>query len=225
MLFSAWGSSFPDSMEIIFIAGRATLRPACAQRFLPLLVAIIAIKYSGGTDYFETAAFNIDGFAVNQCIGNRFACLLNYPTECCAGNTHLTTGILMGHSEPIRQPNGFALINSETNLLQIKHGNAPGLEVTDLRIKCDPATLLGSNHNNSFMRIFSKLKYNSPGCQAVCRYGFAFLSLLYGFSAAGGSQDPDIFNTIEFKSKVFSKNTDNLSSNRFTNLNQNGYLL
>jgi hypothetical protein len=69
------------------------------------------------------------------------------------------TGLLVGQSEPIRQSNGFALINSETNLLQIKHGNATGLEITDLRIKSYPATLLGSNHNSSFMRIFSKPKY------------------------------------------------------------------
>jgi hypothetical protein len=86
-------------MEIICAAGRATLRPACARRFLPLLAAIIAVKYSRCADYFVTTAFNINGFAVNQRIRNRFTSPLNNPTECCPGNAHVSTGILMGHSQ------------------------------------------------------------------------------------------------------------------------------
>jgi hypothetical protein len=157
-------------MEIIFTAGRATRGSAGTDRLLPLMAAIAAVKNAGRTDYFVVTTFNIDRFAVNQGIRHSLVGLLNDSAEGCPGNAHVTTGFLMGHSQQIRQSNGLALINRQPNLLQIEHGNAPGLKITDLRIKCDPAVLLRSNHIISFMRIFSKLNITPPDVKLFSKY-------------------------------------------------------
>jgi hypothetical protein len=162
---------FPEAVKFIFVAFRTTLGSAATERRFPLKLTIGTVKQAGLVDNPVVAAFDVDGFAVNQGIGDRISGLLNDPTEGCTGNAHTPTGILMGHPQQIGQSNGLTLINGQANFLQINHGNAPGLEVADLRIKSDHAVFLWSYHIDSFMRIFSKqeAKYFPVGCQVFFR--------------------------------------------------------
>ena len=124
------------------------LRPSRAHRFLPLVFTVLAIKKSHALNQLVIAAFDIDGFAVNQGVSNRLPGTLDDSAEGCPGYSHVPAGLLMGHSQQIGKSNGLALIDSQANLLQIKHGNASGLEVANFRIKGDPAFFLWSDHEN-----------------------------------------------------------------------------
>lgn len=56
------------------------------------------------------------------------------------------------------------------------------------------------------------------------RNGSKSLGRIHGFSASDRSKEVNIFEPAELKSKVFSKNSDNLSRNRLTNSKLNDYL-
>jgi len=146
----------PDAVKIGIFAGWAMCRPAGTDGFLPFVIATAAMKKPSRVHQLIIAPFDINRFAMDQGIRNRFASPLNDTTERSAGNPHVSSGFLVGHAQEIGKADGLALVNGQANFLKIKHGYAPGLEVADFRIKCDPAFFLRSNHRNSFMRIFSK---------------------------------------------------------------------
>jgi hypothetical protein len=132
------------------------LGSAAAERFLPLKIAVDALKQSHLIDNPIATAFNVDGFAINQGIGDRISGPLNNPAEGRTGNPHAATCIFVGHPQQIGQSNGLTLIDREANFLQINHGNAPGFEVANFGIKRYHPVFLRSYHHSSFMRIFSK---------------------------------------------------------------------
>jgi hypothetical protein len=147
-----------DTAEIDALTDGTMHRSSRAHRFLPFVLAVPAIKSPHQVDQLVITAFDIDGFAVNQGVRDRLPGTLYDSTEGRAGNSHVPAGLLMGHAQQIGQADSLTLINGETNLLQIKHGNSSGLEVTDFRIKCHPAFFERSDHVSSFMRLFSKSK-------------------------------------------------------------------
>lgn len=120
------------------------------------MFAVLAIKNPHPIYQLVFAAFDLDGFAVNQGISDRLPGALDDSAECCPGNAHVPAGLLMGHSQQIGQPDGLTLINGKTNLLQIKHGNASGLEIAYFRTKRDPAFFLWSDHKIFLYEIILK---------------------------------------------------------------------
>jgi hypothetical protein len=120
------------------------------------MFAALAIKNPHPIHQLVFAAFDIDGFAVDQGIGDRLPGALDNSAECRPGNSHVPAGLLMGHSQQIGQSDGLTLINGKANLLQIKHGNASGLEIAYFRTKPDPAFFLWSDHKKFLYEIILK---------------------------------------------------------------------
>ena len=114
-------------------------RPAGTDGFLPFVIATAAVKNPSRVHQLIIAPFDINGFAMDQGIRHRFASPLNDTTERGAGNPHVSSGILVRQAQQIGKTNGLTLVNGQTNFLKIEHGYAPGLEIANFRIKCDPA--------------------------------------------------------------------------------------
>jgi len=130
--------------------------PAGADGFLPFVIATAAVKNPSRVHQLIIAPFDVNCFAMDQGICHRFASPLNDAAERGARNAHVSSGLLVGHAQEVGKPDGLTLVNGQANFLKIEHGDAPGLEIADCRIECDPAFFLWSDHASSFMRIFSK---------------------------------------------------------------------
>jgi hypothetical protein len=149
----------PDAVKIGSLAGRAMRRSAGPDGFLPFMSAAAAVKNASRVHQLIIAPFDVDGFAMDQGIRNRFARPLNDATERGAGNPHVASGFLVGQAQEVGKADGFTLVNGQANFLKIEHGDSPGFEIADFRIKCDPSLFLWSNHISSFMRLFSKTEH------------------------------------------------------------------
>jgi hypothetical protein len=137
---------FADAIKINAPAGRAILRSSRAHRFLPLVFTVRTIKSSHARDQLIIAAFDINGFAVDQGVGNCLPGTLDDSAEGSPGYSHVPAGLLMGQAQQIGQPDSLTLVDSQANLLQIEHGNASGLKVAYFRFKGHPAFFLWSDH-------------------------------------------------------------------------------
>ena len=122
------------------------LRPSHAPRFHPPVPAIAAHEGPFGIDHFVISAFNIDGLSVDQSICNHFPSLLNNPSESRPRNIHMTPGVFMRHADKIGKSYCLSFIHRKTNLGQITHGNASGLEIINVRIERHHAMFFGSRH-------------------------------------------------------------------------------
>lgn len=100
------------------------------------------------------AAFEQNGFAINQCIGNDTAGPLHDASECCARNTHLFPGLLLGQPFEISQAERLHLINGQADLLHLAQRNASGLEIADGGVASDDTVFLGSGHGVSILSIY-----------------------------------------------------------------------
>jgi hypothetical protein len=145
-LLPAFSFLFADAVKVNALADGAMLGPSCPHRFLPFMLAVLAIKNPHSIHQLVIAAFDIDGFAVNQGIGHRLPRALDDSAECGPGNSHVPAGLLVGHSQQIGQSDGLTLINGKANFLQIKHGNASRLEIAYFRTKRDSPFFLWPDH-------------------------------------------------------------------------------
>jgi hypothetical protein len=55
-------------------------------------------------------------------------------------------GFFLRHAKQVGESNGFKLINGQTHLFQLHHGNTPGFKITDCRLKGDPSVFLRPYH-------------------------------------------------------------------------------
>jgi hypothetical protein len=62
-------------------------------------------------DILEIAAGDIDGFAVDQCIGDNLSGTLNNAAECGPGNAHAVTAVLMTEIFQVRQTDRFSFVH------------------------------------------------------------------------------------------------------------------
>jgi hypothetical protein len=69
-------------MQIILLAYRALPGPSGPLLFLPDVAAAIAFENPGFTHDTIIAAFDVDGLAINQRIGNCPSAVLNDSSEC-----------------------------------------------------------------------------------------------------------------------------------------------
>ena len=90
-----------DAVKVAALADGAMLRPSRAHRFLPFVLAVLAIKIPHQIYQLVITAFDIDGFAVNQGIRDRLPGALYDSAEGCPGNSHVPAGLLMRHSQQI----------------------------------------------------------------------------------------------------------------------------
>jgi hypothetical protein len=100
------------------------------------------------------AAFEQNGFAIYQSIGNDTAGPLHDAPERCAGYAHLFPGLLLGQALEISQAKRLHLINGQADLLHLAQRNASGLEIADGGVASDDTVFLGSGHGVSILSIY-----------------------------------------------------------------------
>jgi len=110
------------------------------------MVAAFAFENPSLINNSIVAAFDINSLSIDQSIGNCLSALLDDSAECGPGDTHATPGYFVRHSEQVGESNGSTLVNGETHLFQLHHGNTPGFKIADCRIKGDPPVLLRPYH-------------------------------------------------------------------------------
>ena len=100
---------------------------------MPALGAFERAFFIQGVD----TPFDFDGFSQDD----RFRDLAvgrdqNVP-EGLPGNPHFLRGLFLIESFQIRKPNRFQFVHCQMNLFQQAEGNAPGLEVLNVRLLAD----------------------------------------------------------------------------------------
>jgi len=129
------------------------------------VVAAFAFENPGLINNAIVAAFDINRLSIDQGIGNCFSALLDDSAEGGPRDPHTMPGLFVRHAEQVGESNGFTLVNGQTNLFELHHGNTPGFKITDFRIKGDPSVLLRPYHVIKLLyeNILKKVKLSAAG--------------------------------------------------------------
>ncbi|HVP06212.1 MAG TPA: hypothetical protein VMS71_00110 [Candidatus Acidoferrum sp.] len=114
-------------VQISAPAFRAGLWPSSSERHLPRMLTIGALKgpfLCHGND----TSFNLDGFAVNQCVRYLLVGRLENATKGRAGNIHPCSRILLIKTIEVGKPKGLELVNSQGDFLQLHERDSARLE-------------------------------------------------------------------------------------------------
>jgi hypothetical protein len=143
----------------------ASSGPSGPLFFLPHVVAAVAFENPGLINNAIVAAFDINRLTIDQGIGNYLSAFLDDSAEGGPRDPHATPGFFVRHAEQVGESNGLTLVNRQTYLFQLHHGNTPGFKIADFRIKGDPSVFLRPYHVIKLLyeNILKKLKLSASG--------------------------------------------------------------
>jgi hypothetical protein len=89
-------SSAQDAVKVVLTASRAAIRPAGAQRLVPLCIAFSASKLASLFNHFVVPTIDPNGLPVDKRIGNRLPRIVKDSPEGSPRHAHTLTGFFMG---------------------------------------------------------------------------------------------------------------------------------
>jgi hypothetical protein len=117
-----------------------------------MVAAVVTSKKACRIDHFKVPPLDVDGFAVDDRVGDCLAGSLYNAAESGSRNTHAPSGVFVRQTLQVGEANRFAFIHRQPHLVEIQHGNAARLKIAGVRFECDKSIFLRPDHYDSFMR-------------------------------------------------------------------------
>jgi hypothetical protein len=117
-----------------------------------VVTAVVTPKKACRIDHFKVPALDVDGFAVDDGVGDCLAGPLYNAAESGARNPHAPSGFFVRQALQVGESNRFAFIHRQPHFVEIQHGNTARFEIAGVGFECDKTIFLRPDHDGSFMR-------------------------------------------------------------------------